>query len=120
MYPPPQIIESEVFARVPDTLRRAAPSWMSRHHGRAVDCFLEGPGFDRAGNLYVTDLAHGRIFRISPAGDFSVAAEYDGRPNGLRIRGDGAIFVTDRKNGIVRLHPDNGRIETILPELPTG
>ena len=118
MYPPPQILETEVFATVPDRLRLDRPSWMQRHHLRAVDCFLEGPGFDRAGNLYVTELAHGRILRLSPAGAWDVAAEYDGRPNGLRIRADGAIFVTDRTRGIVRLHPDSGRIETILSELP--
>lgn len=121
MFPPPQVLDTEVFARVPESLRcPGRASWMQRHHGRAIDCFLEGPGFDRDGNLYVTELAHGRIFRVSPAGEFSVAAEYDGRPNGLRIRDDGVIFVTDRINGIVRLHPDSGRIEPILPELPGG
>ena len=119
MYPPPQILETEVFATVPDALRYPdRPSWMQHHHLRAVDCFLEGPGFDRAGNLYVTELAHGRIQRLSPAGAWDVVAEYDGRPNGLRIRPDGAIFVTDRLRGIVRVHPDGGRIETVLGELP--
>ena len=118
MYPPPQILETEVFATVPDRLRLDRPSWMQRHHLRAIDCFLEGPGFDRAGNLYLTELAHGRILRLSPGGAWDVAAEYDGRPNGLRIRADGAIFVTDRLRGIVRLHPETGTIETILPELP--
>ncbi|MDE2583537.1 MAG: SMP-30/gluconolactonase/LRE family protein [Rhodospirillales bacterium] len=120
MYPPPQVLETEVFATVPDSLRLDRPSWMQRHHLRAVDSFLEGPGFDRAGNLYMTELAHGRILRLSPAGAWDVVAEYDGRPNGLRIRNDGAIFVTDRLRGIVRLHPENGEIETILPELPTA
>jgi len=118
MYPPPEVLDTEVFATVPAHLRLDRPSWMQRHHLRAVDCFLEGPGFDRAGNLYLTELAHGRILRLSPAGAWDVVAEYDGRPNGLRIRADGAIFVTDRTRGIVRLHPDSGRIETVLPELP--
>ncbi len=121
MYPPPELIETEVFATVPDRLRRSdQPSWMQRHHNRAVDCFLEGPGFDAAGNLYLTELAHGRILRVTPGGDWSVVAEYDGRPNGLRFRADGAIFVTDRTRGILRLHPDTGGIETLLAELPGG
>lgn len=121
MYPPPQIIETEVFAAVPDALRRPdRPSWMQRHHNRAADCFLEGPGFDAEGNLYVTELAHGRILRVSADGAWSVIAEYDGRPNGLRFRADGAIFVTDRLRGILRLHPDTGRMETVLAELPGG
>jgi gluconolactonase len=121
MYAPPQLIETEVFATVPDSLRRTdRVSWMQRNHGRPVDCFLEGPGFDATGNLYVTELAHGRILRVAPDGAWSVAAEYDGRPNGLRFRADGAIFVTDRARGIVRLHPDTGRIETVLAERPGG
>ena len=118
MYPPPREVPTEVFATVPAALRRDRPSWMQRHHHRAVDCFLEGPGFDRAGSLYMTDLAHGRILRLSAAGAWDVAAEYDGRPNGLRIRADGAIFIADRLRGIVRLHPETGRIEPVLPELP--
>jgi len=122
MFAAPPLIETEVFARMPDALRRTdRPSWMQGHHqGRSIDCFLEGPGFDRDGNLYVVELAHGRILRISPSGAFTVAAEYDGRPNGLRIRQDGAIFIADRKNGIVRLDPASGKITPVLGQLPTG
>ena len=36
--------------------------------GREVDSFLEGPVFDQVGNLYVTDIPFGRIFRIDPQG----------------------------------------------------
>ena len=122
MFEAPEVIETEVFARVPDRLRvRDRASWMSRNrHGDFIDSFLEGPGFDRAGNLYVVDLAHGRIFRITPAGGFSVAAEYDGRPNGLRVRSDGRIFVADRARGIVTLDPGSGTVETVLASLPNG
>ncbi len=119
MYPPPREIDTEVFATAPDALRRSdRESWMQRNHNRPVDCFLEGPGFDAAGNLYVTELAHGRILRLTPGGEWSVVAEYDGRPNGLRFRHDGAIFVTDRLRGLLRLHPETGRMESVLAELP--
>ena len=36
--------------------------------GREIDCFLEGPSFDRQGRLYVTDIPYGRIFRVSRGG----------------------------------------------------
>jgi len=45
---------------------------------------LEGPAFDREGNLYMVDIPYGRILRMSPRGDFDVAAEYDGWPTDWR------------------------------------
>jgi gluconolactonase len=69
--------------------------------------FLEGPAFDRAGNLYVVDLAWGRIFRVSPRGEFETVIEYDGEPNGLAIHKDGRIFIADHRHGILCL--DDGK-----------
>ncbi len=74
--------------------------------------FLEGPSFDRAGNLYVVDLAWGRIMRISPQGDFEIVIEYDGEPNGLAIHKDGRIFIADHKNGILCLQ--DGKIVPVV------
>ena len=76
--------------RLPDHLRRdKAPDltpWARQQHpGVPVAAFLEGPSFDRAGNLYCVDIAHGRIFRTTPDGTVSVVTEHDGEPNGLKI-----------------------------------
>jgi len=117
MFPPPQIIETRVFARLPDKLRRKDPnnSWaIVNRRGLPVDSFLEGPSFDRAGNLYVVDIPYGRIFRISPAGEFALVAEYDGEPNGLKIAKDGRIFITDYRHGIMTLDPKSGRVSSVL------
>jgi len=57
----------------------------------------------------------GRIFRISPAGGWALAAEYDGEPNGLKIHRDGRIFVADYRNGLLRLDPGSGRVVSVLP-----
>jgi gluconolactonase len=70
--------------------------------------FLEGPAFDRAGNLYCVDLAHGRVFRIAPDRTWTVFGEYDGIPNGLKIHKDGRIFVADHRNGILAFDPQTG------------
>ena len=112
MFAPPEVIQTEVFARVPDNLRQPRATEWSEFvlGGRTVDCFLEGPSFDRDGNLYVVDIPFGRIFRISPQGDFDVVAEYDGQPNGLKIRDDGQIFIADHKNGIMHLDPASGEV----------
>jgi gluconolactonase len=70
--------------------------------------------FDRAGNLYVTDIPYGRIFRIDPAGRFDVVAEYDGQPNGMKIHHDGRIFISDYRRGILTLDPATGKVDDFL------
>jgi gluconolactonase len=68
VYAAPPVIKSEVFARVRDRLR--ARGNVRMQSGVARDCFLEGPSFDRAGNLYVSNIPDGQIFRVSPQGDY--------------------------------------------------
>lgn len=116
-FEPPQLIEAEVCARVPDKLRKKGhPStWIDANHpGSGLDCFLEGPAFDRDGNLYMVDIPFGRILRMSPRGEFDVAAEYDGWPNGLAIHRDGRIFIADYRHGVMTLDPRAGRVEPYL------
>ncbi|HZZ18974.1 MAG TPA: SMP-30/gluconolactonase/LRE family protein [Opitutaceae bacterium] len=117
MFAAPPIIATEVFARVPEDLRIRGrlSDWASVHRpGKPTHCFLEGPSFDRSGDLYTVDLAWGRIFRIKPDGTFSVAAEYDGQPNGLKIHRDGRIFVADRIHGILSLDPASGSTAPVV------
>jgi gluconolactonase len=113
-FEPPQVIETEVFAEVPERYRKKAPEGGGFRGRPPPHSFLEGPSFDRDGTLYVTDIPHGRVFRVSPAGEFDLAAEYDGEPNGLKIHKDGRIFIADRKNGIMLMHPASGAVETWL------
>jgi gluconolactonase len=117
MFAAPPLQRTEVFARVPDELRiRDRPSaWGNVFRPRKLtDCFLEGPAFDRAGDLYVVDLAWGRILKITPMGDFTVFLEYDGQPNGLKIHRDGRIFIADRLKGILEIDPVSRRISTVV------
>ena len=44
--------------------------------GGRSDCFLEGPSLDRDGNLWVVNIPLGQILRISPQGEWTIAAEY--------------------------------------------
>jgi gluconolactonase len=117
MFAPPQLIETEIFARMPDKFRRKDPdnAWaIVNRRGIPVDSFIEGPSFDRDGNLYIVDIPYGRIFRISPAGEFQLVAEYDGEPNGLKIARDGRIFITDYRHGLMMLDPRNGQVSSVL------
>src|SRR6187399_3029624 len=117
MFAPPQLIETEVFAAVPQNLRKIhvpAERIAAGAGGVPAGSFLEGPSFDRVGNLYIVDIPYGRIFRISPQGKFDVVAEYDGEPNGLKIHKDGRIFIADHKQGLLLLDPRSGKVEVYL------
>ena len=108
----PTSLAARVFTRMPDEFRRKRQNaWTDANRGgRAIDSFLEGPSFDRAGNLWVVDAPFGRVFRISPEGAWTLVAEYDGWPNGLTIHRDGRVFLADYKNGLMVLDAASGRI----------
>jgi gluconolactonase len=116
MYPPPGPVAATIFTRLPDRFRKPRrTAWGDVNSaGMELDSFLEGPSFDRAGNLYVTDIPFGRVFRISPQGEWTQVTEYDGWPNGLKIHRDGRIFITDYKRGIVLLDPASGKVTPLI------
>jgi len=111
----PAIIQARVFSRLPDAFRnKRRTDWCDANKpGHEIDSFLEGPSFDRAGNLYVTDIPNGRIFRISPALEWTLVAEYDGWPNGMAFHRDGSLWITDYRRGLLKLDVASGKVEPI-------
>ena len=117
MYPAPPALDARVFARIPDHYRVQGRRnrWIDVQRGGApTDCFLEGPSFDRDGNLFVVDVAWGRLFRISPAGEVELFLEYDGEPNGLKIHADGRLFIADYRHGIMVVDPRTREVKPFL------
>ena len=117
MFAAPPDIATDVFARLPDSLRivgRHTPWSLPRGSG-PLHSFLEGPAFDRDGNFYCVDVCHGRIFRIAPGGRWDVFAHYEGNPNGLKVHRDGRIFVADHHLGLLCFDPRSGE-RTVLAE----
>ncbi|WP_420225677.1 SMP-30/gluconolactonase/LRE family protein [Pigmentiphaga litoralis] len=110
MYPAPPDLPTERFAVLPTAWHRtdSPSSWVDTRGAGPLHSFLEGPAFDRTGTLYCTDLAHGRVFSVSAAGEFSLVADYDGEPNGLAVHRDGRVLVADRRHGIVCLDGQGG------------
>lgn len=116
-FQPAPIIIAETFSSMPGEFRRSGEhsAWADANKGgAAIDSFLEGPSFDRDGNLLVVDVPFGRIFRISPEGEWSQLSEYEGWPNGLRITSDGRIFVTDYRVGLVHIDAQTGEPSVLL------
>jgi gluconolactonase len=114
---PPRRLETRVFSRMPDSYRRRGcrSAWGDANKpGQDVDCFIEGPCFDGAGNLLVVDIPYGRIFQISPTGEWSLVTEYDGEPNGLARHPDGRILIADYRLGLLSLDLATGIASPIL------
>jgi gluconolactonase len=124
-FTPPQVIEARVLTRLPDSFRKKRRTeWGDANKpGHEIDSFLEGPSFDRAGNLYVTDIPNGRIFRISHALEWALVAEYSGWPNGMAFHRDGSLWISDYRRGLLRLASSSsapGRAATGDPEQVLG
>jgi gluconolactonase len=118
MYNPFQPIEhirAEVLTTLPARFRKKGRNeWTEANRGGVeVECFLEGPCFDREGNLWVVDIPFGRIFRIDATGEWELVIQYDGWPNGMKIHKDGRLFICDYRRGLLALDPRSARIETI-------
>ncbi|WPB58437.1 SMP-30/gluconolactonase/LRE family protein [Xylophilus sp. GOD-11R] len=113
---PPEVRDLEPFTRLPDAFRTRQHSDWSRANrgGHATDSFLEGPVVDAQGQLYVADIPFGRIFRIDAAGGWTLVAEYDGEPNGMKFVDAGTLLITDYRNGLMRLDIASGRVEPWL------
>ena len=113
LYPPPKDLHAELWTEVPEKFhkRNVRTAWSDKmKFGVTLPAFLEGPSFDREGNLWLVDIPHGRVFKVSPQREWSLVAEYDGEPNGLKIRKDGQVFIADFKHGIMHLDPATGTV----------
>lgn len=116
-FEPPRRQEMTVFTRLPDEFRRreTVSSWARANRlGAAGDSFLEAPVFDRAGNLYVTDIEYGRIFVVDGQGAWHLVCEYDGEPNGMKFLSDSELLVADYRNGLVVVDVQSGSVSAFL------
>lgn len=113
----PLIRPLELFSAMPEKFRQTGvrTEWADVNQGgRLADSFLEGPVFDTQGNLYVTDIPFGRVFRIDPKGKWDLVAQWEGEPNGMKFLNDTELLVTDYKNGLMRLNIQTGQVKSFL------
>lgn len=112
----PTILQAKAVARLPSELRgNSENSWgRANMPGAKVDSFLEGPAFDRQGNLYLVDIPNGRILRLTPHLKWEIVAETGGWPNGITIDQEGLLWVADYRLGLLRVDPSTGAVETVL------
>ena len=115
-FAPLKKIEVQRWSSLPQKLRkRGRTAWSDpNRQGAEVDSFLEGPSFDRQGNLWCVDIPFGRIFRIDAKGEWDLVVQYDGWPNGLKFHRDGRAFIADYRRGLLALDPKRGKVEEVL------
>jgi gluconolactonase len=115
-FQPVEKIKTEVWTSMPAKFRKKQrSSWSDpNRQGAEVECFLEGPSFDHDGNLWFVDIPFGRIFRVTPNGEWDLALQYDGWPNGFKFHTDGTAYICDYRKGLLRFDPKTARLETIL------
>ena len=113
---PPEVRQLQPFSRLPEQFRKPVRSaWSDANQGgREIDSFLEGPVVDAQGNLYVTDIPNGRIFRVTPQGAWDLVAQWDGEPNGMKLLDASSLLVTDYRNGLVRVDIRSGEVRPYL------
>jgi gluconolactonase len=113
---PPEVRSFDVLTTLPARFRqRQRTVWSDANMGgREVDSFLEGPVFDGSGNLYVTDIPFGRVFRIDTKGDWELVAQWDGEPNGMKFLNATELLVTDYRNGLMVVDSRSGAVRSYM------
>jgi lactonase len=82
---------------------------------------LEGPAFERSGDLLFCDVSGRRVLRLTPHNQLSTVIHLsDGAPGGLAVHKDGRIFIAamniaTRTGFIVSVEPDGTKMQTIVP-----
>ena len=100
------ILTADLFTRLPDALRHTGePSRWARmtRSGQPIHSFLEGAFFDADRNLWLSDVPCGRVFRVSPMGDWEVMHRIDGEPHSMRLAPDGRRIAVDYSHGLIEL-----------------
>ncbi|WP_111498009.1 MULTISPECIES: SMP-30/gluconolactonase/LRE family protein [Marinobacter] len=81
---------------------------------------LEGPAFDRAGNLYFVEVFGGRVFKLTPERELStILGENDLAPAGVAIHRNGRLYIAGLGNfrdtgSVVSIRPDGSDMETVV------
>jgi len=76
--------------------------------------FLEGPAFDREGNLFVSSIFDSRILKITPGKKVTTIFSKEGLlPDGIAIHKDGRLFVVCLTGKIIAINPDGSNLTYI-------
>ena len=121
MISPPAVLTAELWSRLPEALHWRGPpnAWTeAARPGQRLHSFLEGPAWDGE-DLLIADVPYGRVFRLSPAGDWSVALAYDGQPHALRRLPDGDWAIACFARGLLAADLATGGVSGLQTRMNT-
>lgn len=114
--------ESRGLAPIPAS-ERNLPTAVAEPYFKVSDkpSALEGPSFDRQGNLLFVDVYEGRILRLTPDRKLTtIFTDKTLHPAGIAVHKNGQIYVVGVGNfsagRIIALDPDGGNPKVILPD----
>ena len=117
MFSAPLSLTTDTAFELPSYLHESSVGnpWVDANlNGRDIHSYLDAPCFDTVGNLWVADIPFGRIFRITPTGEWDLIVKYDGWPSGLRFHPDGRLIIADARHGLLALEVDDRHIKPFL------
>jgi gluconolactonase len=106
MFAAPLSLNSDTHFELPSYLHEdgSQSAWSHANlHGKDVHSFLDSPCIESNGCLWLADTPFGRIFRVTPTGEWDLIIKYDGWPTGLQFHTDGRLFIADSRHGILAL-----------------
>lgn len=81
------------------------------------DVLIEGPAFDSDGNLFVTSLSEGMVFKITPQKQMSTIFDKRGiMVNGSAFHKDGRIFIACLSGELLTMNPDGSKVTFMYPK----
>ena len=100
-----RLTANPAFALPEGQRHKGEPSAWARmtRPGHQMHSFLEAAFFDAERNLWLADVPYGRVFCVSPDGDWTLAHKIDGEPHAMRIAPDGRHIAVDYRHGLISL-----------------
>jgi lactonase len=82
----------------------------------STDYLLEGPAFDREGNLFVTSVPNGIVFKITPQKQMIVIFKDEKiRVNGSAFHKNGILFIVCLTGELLTIDPDTYKATFVYP-----
>ncbi len=71
--------------------------------GEQMHSFLEAAFYDESGNLWLSDVPYGRVFKVTPTGDWLLEHQIKGEPHAMKLDAKGRRLAVDYSNGLIEL-----------------
>src|SRR5437868_13934109 len=78
--------------------------------------FTEGPAADRDANLYFSDVAGNKLFKIDVKGELSTILDPSNHTNGLMLNAAGNIVACEMDGRLIEVNPKSKQVKSLAGE----